>query len=84
MYIPATPSQLRASQGLSNDEVVVIRMPDLVAPGYAVVDIQGPPGEVQWNGELGTLRVSGVAGHATNNNRNRRGGVLWQLAVVTF
>ena len=84
IYIPATPSQLPASQSLSDDEVVVIRMPDLVAPGSAVVDIQGPPGEVQWNGELGMLRLSGVVGYATNNNRNRRGRALWQLAVVTF
>ncbi len=84
IYIPATPSQLPVSRDLSDDEVVVIRMPDLVAPGYSVVDIQGPPEKVQWNGELGMLRVSGVVWNAPDKNMRRRCGVLWQLAVVTI
>ncbi|GAB1309854.1 Heterokaryon incompatibility domain-containing protein [Madurella fahalii] len=69
-YIPNTPTNIPQSKGI--EEIVVVRAPDLIAPGYEVIDIQAK--QSQWNKEFSTMRLQGIEGK----------GVLYQLAVVTF
>ncbi|KAK4143995.1 vegetative incompatibility protein HET-E-1 [Dichotomopilus funicola] len=65
-------------------EVVFVRTPDLVAPGYDVVDIQAAGG-VQWNKEFRSIRLEGVDYSCSpSSSRGRNEGGLYQLAVVTF
>ncbi|KAL2270744.1 hypothetical protein VTJ83DRAFT_115 [Remersonia thermophila] len=104
IYIPAIPSQLSrltspfSSSALSSssatpllDEVIFVRAPDLVAPGYDVLDVRGA-GSVTWNPELRSIRLAGVDYHSYGRSpvpawsRRRAGapGALYQLCVVTF
>lgn len=53
------------------EEILFLKYPDLVAPGYDVLDVQAK--RSQWNREFSTLRVSGMEGRA-----------LYQLCVITF
>jgi hypothetical protein len=81
IYIPATPSQSSHtphSKLGEQEEVIFIRAPDLVAPGYDVLDIM-PRERGVWNKELRCLRVAGV-----EYTRRKGYGVLYQLAVVVF
>ncbi|KAK4041827.1 vegetative incompatibility protein HET-E-1 [Parachaetomium inaequale] len=75
IYIPNNPAHIPHSK--LSEEVIFVRAPDLVAPGYDVLDIQG--NQAQWNGEFRSIRLAGV-----DYDYGRRGGVLYQLAVVTF
>ncbi|KAL1838932.1 hypothetical protein VTJ49DRAFT_2063 [Mycothermus thermophilus] len=108
IYIPALPSQLSRITSLSLssslsgssptplvDEVLFVRAPDLVAPGYDVLDVRGA-GTVTWNAELRSLRLAGVDYHSYGRSQHhptgrRRAvaagpgpGGLYQLCVVTF
>ncbi|KAK4172222.1 hypothetical protein QBC36DRAFT_390586 [Triangularia setosa] len=71
IYIPNTATnQPQAAKAV--EEILVLKYPDLVAPGYEVIDVQSK-GHAQFNKEFGTLRVSALESR-----------VLYQLAVVTF
>ncbi|KAL2128733.1 hypothetical protein VTI74DRAFT_8711 [Chaetomium olivicolor] len=72
LYIPNTPAQMPRAASLT-EEVILLRAPDLLAPGYEVADIQGQ--NAVWNKEFRTVRVAGI------RPATRR---LYQLAVVTF
>ncbi|KAL2150905.1 hypothetical protein VTH82DRAFT_6003 [Thermothelomyces myriococcoides] len=76
-----------AAAKLAEEEVVLVRMPDLVSPGYDVVDVRGP-GNAQWNREFRSIRLVGVDYSVRNARRWRKvGGAtsgLFQLAVITF
>ncbi|KAK3299761.1 heterokaryon incompatibility protein-domain-containing protein [Chaetomium fimeti] len=75
---PDTPRPGASSSARLADEVVFVRAPDLVAPGYDVLDVRGA--RAQWNGEFRSLRLGGVDYGAGK----KEGGGLFQLAVVTF
>jgi hypothetical protein len=78
---PRSGSAAAGAGGLSSrlaDEVVFVRAPDLVAPGYDVLDVRGP-GTAQWNREFGSLRLGGV-----DYGRGAASSGLFQVAVVTF
>jgi hypothetical protein len=77
IYIPNTPAHVPRST--FSEEIILIRAPDLVAPGYDVLDIQGS--QAQWNREFRSIRLAGVDYQYGNT---KRGGVLYQLAVITF
>ncbi|KAK4116078.1 HET-domain-containing protein [Canariomyces notabilis] len=62
------------------EEIILIRAPDLFAPGYDVLDIQAKPG-AHWNRELRTMRLAGLA---RRKGRPLSGLLLYQLAVVPF
>ncbi|KAK0732394.1 hypothetical protein B0T21DRAFT_384703 [Apiosordaria backusii] len=71
IYIPNTAAnQPLAAKAV--EEILVLKYPDLVAPGYEVIDVQSK-GHAQFNKEFGTLRVGAL-----------ESAVLYQLAVVTF
>ncbi|KAK4202920.1 hypothetical protein QBC40DRAFT_319624 [Triangularia verruculosa] len=71
IYIPNTAAnQPQATKAV--EEILVLKYPDLVAPGYEVIDVQSK-GHAQFNKEFGTLRVGALESR-----------VLYQLAVVTF
>ncbi|KAK3904266.1 vegetative incompatibility protein HET-E-1 [Staphylotrichum tortipilum] len=78
IYIPTTTATATTTNLPSNPdpinptEVIFIRFPDLIPPGYAVTSVHGQG--AQWNREAGKLRVTGGSGK----------GVLWQVAVVAF
>ncbi|KAL2195526.1 heterokaryon incompatibility protein-domain-containing protein [Corynascus similis CBS 632.67] len=74
VYIPNTPAQIPRSRLF--DEVILVRAPDLVAPGYDVLDVRA--GEAQWSREFRSIRLTGVDYNA------RKGVRLFQLAVITF
>ncbi|KAK4187887.1 vegetative incompatibility protein HET-E-1 [Podospora australis] len=71
MYIPnisgaASPATFKAAE-----EILFLKFPDLVPPGYEVIDIRAK--HAQWNKEYSTMRVSSIDAR-----------VLYQLCVVTF
>ncbi|KAK3987656.1 vegetative incompatibility protein HET-E-1 [Cladorrhinum sp. PSN332] len=72
-YIPNSPANSGTSKAKSQgvEEVLFLKYPDLIAPGYDVLDVQAK--HSQWNREFSTLRVSGMEGRA-----------LYQLCVITF
>ncbi|KAK4160199.1 vegetative incompatibility protein HET-E-1 [Cladorrhinum sp. PSN259] len=59
------------SKSAGVEEILLLKYPDLIAPGYDVLDVQAK--HSQWNREFSTLRVSGMEGRA-----------LYQLCVITF
>lgn len=71
VYIPNTAAN-RPQAAKAIEEILVLKYPDLVAPGYEVIDVQSK-GHAQYNKEFGTLRVGALESR-----------VLYQLAVVTF
>ncbi|KAK4234253.1 vegetative incompatibility protein HET-E-1 [Achaetomium macrosporum] len=82
IYIPtkaASSSQAQAAKLLGEEEIIVLRTPDLLAPGYEVVDIRGRQ-PVRWNQEFGTIRLAGI----NTTSVKKVEGLLYQLAVVTF
>ena len=72
---------LTSTAGFANDgseeEKVVVRAPDLISPGYDVIDVQAK--HFQWNREFATMRLAGMPPPATT-----AAGVAYQLAVIIF
>ncbi|KAK4152693.1 vegetative incompatibility protein HET-E-1 [Chaetomidium leptoderma] len=83
VYIPNTPAHNPHHHSKLSEEVVLVRAPDLVAPGYDVLDIQAR--QAVWNREFRSMRLAGVdySGGA-GAGAGAGGGVVYQLAVVTF
>ncbi|KAL2174185.1 heterokaryon incompatibility protein-domain-containing protein [Thermothelomyces heterothallicus CBS 202.75] len=84
VYILNAPAQAPHSAAKLAEEVVLVRTPDLIAPGYDVLDVRGCG--AQWNREFRSIRLVGVDYTARRARRGGGGGGggLFQLAVVTF
>ncbi|KAL2157134.1 hypothetical protein VTH06DRAFT_6422 [Thermothelomyces fergusii] len=85
VYILNTPAQQVPAHAAAKlaEEVVLVRMPDLVAPGYDVLDVRGCGG-AQWNREFRSVRLVGVDYSAKKWRRRGATGGLFQLVVLTF